>query len=218
MGFYTLLAARAVGDTGRVFAFEPAPQTFAYLEKNVRASRQTNCIVSARAVSNVTCSGRLYLSNVSSGDHRIYYSAEQRNCVDVELTRLDDFLRDKTSRVDVIKLDIQGAETAAVEGMSRLLAANRNVKLFTEFWPSGLKQFGVNPRSYLDLLRERGFMLYRINEEEAAVSEVQDDDLLAAYTPENNLYTNLLAVRPDCRGDLRFPPFLQAAHSLGPFA
>lgn len=212
VGLYTLLAARALGDTGKVFAFEPAPQTFAYLQRNVRASRQVNCIVSAQAVSNITGPGRLHLSRVSSGDHRIYDSGEQRDYVTITMTRLDDVLCDKTPRIDVIKLDVQGAEMAAVEGMSRLLETNRNVKLFTEFWPSGLRQFGVQPRSYLSLLRSVGFLLYRIDETDATLCEVNENDLLRIYTPENNGYTNLLAVRPQCGGTLPLPYFASAGH------
>src|ERR1017187_6144702 len=213
VGLYTLLAARALGNTGKVFAFEPAPQTFAYLKRNVRASRQANCVISAQALSNVTGPGRLYLSRISSGDHRIYSSGEQRDCVDIEMTRLDDCLYGKTPRIDVIKIDIQGAELAAVEGMSRLLAANRDLKLFTEFWPYGLKQFGTQPRSYLALLRSLGFLLYRIDEDEAALCEVNDDDILRTYTPENKLYTNLLAVRPQCGGNLPLPASASAVKS-----
>jgi hypothetical protein len=153
-------------------------------------------------VSKVNGPGRIYLSKSSSGDNRTYNCAEDRGSVNVAMTRLDDYFCDKAQRIDVIKLDIQGAEMAAVEGMCHLLAANTDVKLFTEFWPSGLQQFGVNPRSYLTLLRELGFVLFRIDETQDALCEAIDNDLLEAYTHENNLYTNLLAVRPQCREDL----------------
>jgi len=52
--------------------------------------------------------------------------------------------------------------------MLNLLEKN-NVKIITEFWPIGLKRFGIDPEEYLKLLIELGFKLYEVSEQEKKI-------------------------------------------------
>jgi len=166
IGYYTLLFAKLVGTEGRIFAFEPDPDNFALLKKNVEINGYRNIILVQKAVSNKNGNIKLYLSHDNKGDHRIYDSNDGRKCIEIGAVRLDDYFKEFNGRIDFIKMDIQGAEGGAVQGMLNLLNKNGDAKIITEFWPIGLKRFGVEPNAYLNLLQENGFELYHLNETE----------------------------------------------------
>ena len=82
----------------------------------------------------------------------------------------------------------------AIQGMFNLLKKN-NVKIITEFWPIGLKRFGIDPEECLKLLIEFGFKLYEVNEREKKIKPVNVPKLLEVYTPEKENFTNLLCLK-----------------------
>ena len=67
--------------------------------------------------------------------------------------------------------------------------------MISEFWPIGLKRFGIEPSEYLNLLLKHGFTLHEVNEEDREIKLADVGELLKAYTPESETYTNLLCVR-----------------------
>lgn len=161
VGYYTLLAAEKVGEEGKVFAFEPEPSRFRLLEKNVGVNDCSNVVLVQKAVSDRTGVTRLYLDpRHNKGDHRLYNSFDGRESVAVDTTRLDDFFKDGNYRIDLIKMDIQGAEMAALEGMEKVLKKNDDLVLITEFWPAGMEGFGFSPIKFLTTLVRNGFRLH----------------------------------------------------------
>lgn len=195
MGYYTLPAARAVGPSGRVFAFEPESANRAVLEKMVRAQGAANTTVIPKAVSNRSGGSRLYLSADNTVDHHAYDSHDGRRFIDIETTTLDDHFAGIPGGIDLIKIDIQGAELAALEGMRGLLAKNRNAKLFVEYWPAGLKRFGSRPRDVPDFLAGMGYSLFDIDERLKSLRETSAAELPRLYPGDNEDYTNLFCVK-----------------------
>lgn len=123
VGFFSLLAARLVGPTGRVVAFEPALDNVAVLAGNVRRNRADNVLISAEAVSHTTGVERLSLASFSGGHSLVRRSADGWAAL-VETVSLDDFAaRRGVAAPDVVKIDVEGAEVAVLEGMSSLLTA-----------------------------------------------------------------------------------------------
>ncbi|MFQ5574888.1 MAG: FkbM family methyltransferase [Terriglobia bacterium] len=121
IGYYTLIFARLVGSQGKVFAFEPGPDNFALLEKNVQVNRYRNVTLVQRAVSEAAGRVRLYLNEGNTADHRMYDSRDGRKHIEVETVRVDDYFAEYEGKIDFIKMDIQGAEGAALSGMVRLI-------------------------------------------------------------------------------------------------
>ena len=195
IGYYTLIFAKLVGEEGKVFAFEPDPTNFSLLKKNVEMNSYKNVVLIQKAVSNKTGKARLYLSEDNMGDHRIYDSHDGRKFIEIETISLDDYFKDYNGKIDFIKMDIQGAEGGAIQGMFNLLKKNNNVKIITEFWPLGLKRFGMDPEEYLKVLIEFGFKLYEINEQEKKIKPVNIPKLLKMYAPQKQNHTNLLCVK-----------------------
>jgi len=195
IGYYTLIAARLVGPEGKVFAFEPDPMNFNLLKKNVEMNGYRNVVLVNKAVASKTEKLRLFLSEENKADHRIYDSHDGRLSIEIDAIRMDDFLADSDGRIDFIKMDIQGAEGGAVQGMPILLEKNRRLKMVTEFWPFGLKQFGVEPSEYIELFVKHGFVLYEIDERRKSIQPADIARILKTCTPENRKFTNLFCVR-----------------------
>ena len=197
VGYYTLLFAKLVGKNGKVFAFEPDPTNFSTLKKNVEINGYKNVVLVQKAVSNKTGDIHLYLS--SSVSNTIYNRHDGSKSIEIESVRLDDYFKNVDFKIDFIKMDIEGAEGGAVQGMMNLLKRNKNIKLVTEFLPMRLQDFGVGPKQYLDLLMGAGFKLYEINERERKIELVHIPGLLSEYTPEKRNLTNLLCIKENRR-------------------
>jgi FkbM family methyltransferase len=195
IGYYTLIFAAQVGLHGRVYAFEPEPGNFALLERNVGENGYCNVTIARKAIAGKAARVRLYVTEENSGDNRIYDSHDGRRSLEVETMQLDDYFAEDPGKIDFIKMDIQGAEYAALCGMADLLKQNRGVKLVTEFWPFGLAMFGVAPESYLQLLIDHGFHLSNIDERLGKVLQASIPELLSAYTIEKQNQTNLFCTR-----------------------
>lgn len=198
IGYYTLIFSDCVGLEGKVFAFEPNPDNFTLLKKNVEINKYENVVLIQKAVSNKAGRLKLYLSALNSGDNRIYDLGDgPRKSIEIEAVRLDDYFKDYDGKIDFIKMDIQGAEGAAMEGMEILLEKNRNLKIITEFWPFGLKGFGIDPETYLQSFLIKGFKLYRINNLEKKIEPSSISEILPDHTLDKNYEVNLLWIRED---------------------
>ncbi|MGH0029409.1 MAG: FkbM family methyltransferase [Myxococcota bacterium] len=198
VGYYTLLAARLVGDAGRVFAFEPDPVSFGVLERNVRLNGLSNVVLEQKAVSDAAGSIRLYIAPNNKGDHRIYQPEEaaRREYVDVDAVALDDYLAGHPGPVDFVKIDTQGAEVAILEGMPRTLRENPDLRMVIEFWPSGVAGLGASAERLLAILDAGGFRLFDLaGRLRAPPRETDAATLLARYDLTNRRSTNLLLMK-----------------------
>jgi len=197
IGYYTLIFAKLVGEGGKVFAFEPEPDNFALLKKNVEINGYQNVILVRKAVSNKTGKFKLYLSDDNKGGHSMYPLSPQdgSQSIEIEAIRLDDYFENYDGKIDFIKMDIEGAEEKAIQGMSSLLKKNKNVKIVSEFNPPTLKQGGIEPEEYLELLTGFGFKLYEVSEQEKKIKPVDIPKFLEMYAPSKRKYTNLLCTR-----------------------
>jgi len=166
-GYYSLIAAQIVGEKGRVFAFEPAPDNFAFLVKNIEVNGFSNIIPVPKAVSNQTGKGRLFLSNDPVA-HSMYEDYE-KGSVEVEVTSVDEFMGNKNRPVDLVKMDVEGSEMRVLEGMVETIRRNPNLKIITEFFPYHLQKSDCSPVAFLEKLMNCGFKLYVIDEENETI-------------------------------------------------
>lgn len=196
IGYFTLIFAKLVGPTGLVFAFELTPTSFSVLEHNIAINGYTNVILEQAAVSDKTQRLKLYTGREITADNRIYDSHDGKPFIEVQAVSLDDYFSVYTGEINFIKMDIQGAEKAAIQGMPSLLRRSPGVIIFSEFWPFGLTTFGFNPVDYLTALQRYGFLLRNINDKRGKLETISDFDTFAAqYPPATETYTNILATR-----------------------
>jgi FkbM family methyltransferase len=197
-GYYTLIGSRLVGDAGKVYAFEPEPAMFELLEKNVRLNGLTNVVLERKALSSRGGTLKLFIADANKGDHRIYQpKGESRPSVDVEAVRLDEYFKGR-GRIDVIKIDTQGAEGLILEGMAgQLEGRSDGPTIFMEFWPHGLAGMGTDAGVLLKSLRSYGYTIYDMRAPGGKpMRPVDPADLLAAHpADENESQTDLMLLR-----------------------
>jgi len=161
IGIYSEFLSRCVGPTGVVHSFEPSPDNFKRLRAATR--KLSNVRLNQLAVSDKTGESLLYISKELNVDHRTYpKEGETRRTLSIRSTRLDDYFK-TGERVDLIKMDLQGFELHALQGVDRVLADNPNIKLLLEFCPLALKQAGASGNDLIAALREKGKVIQKVS-------------------------------------------------------
>lgn len=141
VGAYALLLGQWVRPGGRVYAFEPAPEALAGLERHVALNGLSDTVVPVRAAAAaVTGTATLSVDGVS-GANRLADSAEGER---VETVTIDDFCAREGVRPSFIKLDVEGAELDALRGARETIAAaGDGLALFVEMHPSVWRAMGI---------------------------------------------------------------------------
>lgn len=128
IGYYALMEAKIVGNQGKVFAFEPSPYNFNLLQANIELNGYRNIETFPKAIGDKEGRAMFYVagrSNLSGfikrDDMASMYRGGKEDVVEVEVVRLDNFLRDK--KVDFIRMDVEGFETEILKGMEKTLSS-----------------------------------------------------------------------------------------------
>ena len=165
IGFYTCLITSLVGETGRVYAFEPMPSHFELLLKNIEEN-QFQQMVKAY---NLVCSDAHGNINVSKISNMFVVghvgSAEQ---VIVQRVRLDDLIEDA---IDLVKLDVEGHEPAVIRGMMSIISKNKPIILseINEYWLRSCSH--SSGAEYVGLLTSLGYEVFDVKNLEHPLSE-----------------------------------------------
>lgn len=166
IGYYTVLSAMAVGPAGRVYAFEPDPDSLPLLRRNVRLSGYEGFVtVVPMALSDGLGQVKLFLgkgNDVTSiyrtGDWGRGSAKVDKESAMVEKISLDAYFAGLGwPAVDLVKMDIEGAEKLALKGMKELVRRNPHLKLISEFCPWLIKDSGATPEEFCDALVEARF-------------------------------------------------------------
>ena len=193
IGLYTAIMGKAVGPTGRVIAIEPEVRNSGFIRRTLELNRLANAKVFQVALSNVTGPGLLFLNEENKADHRIFAKGSKRDSVPVDCYRLDDLLAgEKIERVDVMKIDVQGAEELAIQGALGTLKSNPRIRVFMEFWPWGIANAGGNPRTLLATLRGLGFQIYEIEDDKVHLRGPEMDEAMVGRDLERQHMNFLL--------------------------
>ena len=192
IGYFTCLAGRLVGPRGIVLAFEPSPRNYDLLLANVWRNGLTNVVCFPWAVSDRPGFVDLHLSETNTGDNRIYGDGPGMRVRAAALDALE-ILRPP---VDVVKVDVQGAEQAVFEGARELLAQSPDALVVSEFSVHEATAFGSDPRALLDFYRSLGYTIRAQHPEQRDVLDLSDDEILAHCAGEGGtLHTNLILSR-----------------------
>jgi FkbM family methyltransferase len=182
VGCFTLLAARLVSEAGRVYAFEPEPKNFGLLRRSLDLNGYANVTATRSALSNRAGTEELFLdaSNLGNPSFQAANVPDRAGAVEVRTVPLDAFLAEAGEpKVDLIKLDTQGAEGLVLEGAERTLAGE-GLRVVMEFWPLGLRNMGTDPVELLDGLRGRGFEATRLDDRTGRLTPAEDTAAVVA--------------------------------------
>lgn len=193
IGYYTLIFAKLVGDTGKVFAFEPDPTNFELLRKNIEANGYKNVILEQKALFNKEGKVSLALSKSNTAGHHINSEQQDpKNSIQVDAIIADNYFKNFEHTINFIKMDVEGAESMVLGGMTNLLKNNTALKMMVEYNPYAIKNMGLKPISYLELLVQNGFRMMDINNKNMKIENTNVQSLVTKYNDE---YTNLLCIK-----------------------
>jgi FkbM family methyltransferase len=169
IGDTTVNLLRLVGSEGRVFAFEPVPHLFRQLEENIALNSLASAVSLHRiALSKETGTSKIGIAEqgyTNQGMAALHNEGPLRfsQTIDIETVTLDDFVQtQKLVRIDLIKIDIQGAESWFFEGGKSTLLRFKPDLLF-EVSPSDLKAFGLNSVDLLKSVENLGYNCYYVS-------------------------------------------------------
>ena len=181
MGYITLQSARAAGPAGRVFAFEANPRAVPLIERNLADNDLGDRVtVVPLALGDAPGTHAFFISG--GGDTSSLQKPDDASePIEVVVTTLDNWL-DPAVRVDVIKLDIEGAEVAALRGMRETLdRAGPGLTLFAECNPASLERFGSSAAELIELLRDHRLDVRWIDEERGVTRPIDEVDWAHGY-------------------------------------
>jgi FkbM family methyltransferase len=166
VGYYAMLAAALVGPAGRVHAFEPTPDVAQRLAQNIAMNHLSDRIRHlAVAVGSTTCTSELYLNPDNSEGNSLFASSEHRVSTAVPVITIDEHVRVNGLRaVDIIKVDVEGAELDVLKGGAGLLSREDAPILFIEFNPSALELAGANTYELYLALNRLGYDCFELEQ------------------------------------------------------
>lgn len=190
LGEMTLHMASKVKSTGMVYAFEPVPEVYQRLRLHVGKNNAENVIRTFPvALSNKNGSVVIHFCGRDADNQglgSIVASSERSLPVSetVPALTLDEFVRrEKVERIDLIKIDIQGAETAFLDGASQTLR-ELAPSLLVEISPEDLGGANKNSLDLVTQIENLGYNLYRIHNGKAG-SRICSSSLSKTFKASN---------------------------------
>jgi FkbM family methyltransferase len=166
IGLYSLLADR-LGCAGlAVLAFEPDPYNQRAFRWNLRANRCRKVNMFPAAVSDTTGSARLVISDGTIGSSLNLERTEigGTHLLEVKTVALDSVLKDYSCKNLLVKLDIEGAEIRALQGMASTLRNAERVAIICEINPEAIKAGGKTTEDLLARLRDADLQVFFISD------------------------------------------------------
>jgi FkbM family methyltransferase len=201
LGFFTLLAAKCVGEKGRVFAFEPVPLVREQLPHNVKLNGFGNVAVHDEAVSDTDGQAIIHVGpREHTGISSLRPLSRSTAGVEVRTYRLDS-LTAVGPALRLVKIDVEGAEYKVLCGMQTLLP-RQQPDIVLELTDAFLAELGSSAEQVYDLLTKHGYRMYVIANDEIVP--------VHAWSPTFNTQMNVLFT---CRSQL--PATLKVGTPLG---
>ncbi len=189
IGLFSLLASRWVGDSGRVLACEPASRAAAEMRRNILLNDIENVELFEAALGE-TAGHMSLIADMDVSNQLVEEPPEDHLTEQVRLATLTEVL--DGAPCALAKLDLEGAEMAALRGARPLLAEGGLPLLLLEAWDHQLRRLGTSREELLDYLSQHG---YRFATYDSDAGELLVDD-----SPRT---ANFLAVHESHLGELR---------------
>jgi FkbM family methyltransferase len=157
IGVYTIQAADAVGETGKVYAFEPMRKTFDMLLRTVSANGFENrCMLFNEGLGASMGSGSFHLSSHATNPGSSFISVGMEGD-HIQIRPIDSI--DYACPIRFIKIDVEGFEPHIINGARQTIAKYAPI-ILTEFFPRSLREIGGTSGSrYVAMLEELGYSM-----------------------------------------------------------
>jgi FkbM family methyltransferase len=188
VGYFTVLLAHLVGESGSVTAFEAEDRLAQFARDNIEINGfHRRARVVEVAVTDRIGEATFYTRDRHRGGGSLIDGLEQvpwnpsdtKRAVTVPTTTLDAYIAANGVQPDVVKIDAEGAESLILRGAEALLASGRALSMNVEFSPDFVRAAGDDPAAFLTRLTDHGFAIARIDERTRKTVATSADWLLA---------------------------------------
>jgi len=190
LGYFSILGARAVGPRGRVVAFEPVERVRRQLLDNVRLNGLENVTVREEALARASGEATFYPGPADDTGLASLRPLEHSTAITLKQARLDD-LWPPGDPIALIKMDVEGAELSALEGMDACLAA-WSPHLIVEVTDEYLRTLGASAEMLFTFLQTRNYTMKRIADDGSLVAVAAASQLSSCPPQFNALCTKEL--------------------------
>jgi FkbM family methyltransferase len=193
-GLYALLAAKKVGTSGKVIAFEPSKRELLRLRQHLSINHCKNVEVETFALGRIEQEESLYLCTDANGSGlnslRPPVTEDTTFSQTVKVKRLDSYLAEKkldAANIDFIKIDVEGGELDILRSASQLLCARVRPLIMCEVEDLRTEPWGYKAIEIYKYLKDFGFSWFK----------AADDGTLIPLIKEEFKQGNLIAVPPE---------------------
>jgi len=178
LGIYSLIAGRA-GST--VYAYEPTPNIFRILKENIAANGfevKGNIHPYNLAVADTEKRILFSVYKGLSGHNNMFDDTADR--IEVEAVSLDHHIT--AEKIDIVKIDVEGAEYFVLKGMAEIISRNTDIKIILEFAPTHISKAGISPIEFIRFIKQLGFDIALIDGETGVLSRIENEKLISVYS------------------------------------
>ena len=159
IGITAVAVAKKIGRRGKLYSFEPVPEYFNILKKNISSNRLENVKAYELALTDQVGRVDFYQKGLSSG---IVFE-EGAKKFKVSTTNIDRFLsEEEIERIDLINMDCEGSELLVLKGAKETLRKNK-VKIFCEIHRGFLKELGQSIEDLVQYLQGLEFQVESVS-------------------------------------------------------
>lgn len=180
-GYYSVLGGFLVGNSGKVFSFEPNPRPFELLEMSMKANgflKPQSKNIFKLGVSDKAGESSFSFKEGDFGGGSMFVpdsrkAKEQFSEVTIKLDSLDHVLVEE-KELDFVKIDAEGAEVSVLKGMQSLIKRSPNIKILMEFYPNFIKKH-IAISEFGELLKSMNLKIYKVDK--ANLKEIMLENL-----------------------------------------
>lgn len=173
IGYYSVLAAKIVGNEGKVFAFEPELSNYQKILENISLNNLSNIQLFNLALSSESKETHLFFNQDNDGGHALWdvgkhpfnqKSLQSQTMQNIQQSTLDDILSQQQdiSQIKIIKIDTEGAEVNVIKGAVNTISKYNVPYIICEINRFGLKQMGTNEaelREFMNTLKYESYLI-----------------------------------------------------------
>ncbi len=191
IGLYSLIASKIIGRKGRVYSFEPTPETFLRLKQNVFLNKKKNISLYNIALSNISGRQEFSISHDGYDAWNSFSKPSGGKVIEkilVNSITFDDFIyQNNLKGIDLIKIDVEGWEINVLKGGQNYFNKSTSAAIIIEFTDINLQGAGFSSKELYNLLLSFGYQLFTFN---CSKKSLTRDALRAEYP-----YSNLIALK-----------------------
>jgi FkbM family methyltransferase len=214
IGYHSKHISRIIGETGRVYCYEPNPKVFKYLQFNLLQEELHNFELYDLAIGAHSGSAKLFLNDLNFGDSRLMDPRLIKETVQnenlgfygkirttrVQIKSLDDIFLKKNLKIDLILSDAQGWDCHVIRGGLGLIKRDYPTILF-EYVPNWIKTTDPDPNDFFEELRNLDYEFFTLGP--SMLSPLSPGLEVEELSRRDSWYSNVICITKNLRHTIK---------------